>query len=211
MFHSKLSRVLMVTVLAALGLAAAGVADHSKKHNKQEFQDDMRRLWEDHVSWTRLYIVSAVAGLPDKQATAERLLRNQSDLGDAIKPFYGDEAGAKLTALLRDHILIAAELIDAAKAGDKAKSDDATRRWGANADEISTFLNGANPKHWPLADVKKMMREHLDLTAAEVVAQIQGDWAGSIAAYDRARAQMLHMADTLSTGILEQHPDKFRV
>jgi hypothetical protein len=76
----------------------------------------MRKLWEDHVTWTRLYIVSAVAGLPDAGATAERLLQNQTDIGNAIKPFYGEAAGERLTALLRPHILIAAELVTAAKA-----------------------------------------------------------------------------------------------
>ena len=121
----------------------------------------MRKLWEDHITWTRLYIVSAVGGLADKDATAQRLLQNQTDIGNAIKPFYGDAAGAKLTALLRDHILVAAELIDAAKAGNKPKQDDATKRWFANADEIAAFLSGANAKNWPLADAKKMMHDHL--------------------------------------------------
>ncbi len=81
----------------------------------------MRRLWEDHIVWTRQFVVSAVADLPDKAAATERLLRNQADIGDAIKPFYGDAAGQRLTALLREHITVAAELVAAAKAGDKVK------------------------------------------------------------------------------------------
>src|SRR5262245_32621809 len=103
---------------------------------RADLSRDMRALWEDHVAWTRLYIVSVVAGLPNKDATAIRLLQNQTDIGNAIKPFYGDAAGEKLTALLKDHILIAAELIEAAKAGQTDKKDDAVRRWQANGDEI---------------------------------------------------------------------------
>ena len=64
---------------------------------------EMRRLWEDHVSWTRLAIISLTTDAPDTRATVDRLLRNQTDLGNAIKPFYGAAAGKQLTALLREH------------------------------------------------------------------------------------------------------------
>jgi hypothetical protein len=175
-----------------------------------EFRGDMRKLWEDHVTWTRLYIVSAVADLPDKGAAAQRLLQNQVDIGNAVKPFYGDAAGAKLSALLKDHILIAVELIDAAKAGDAAKKDAAAKRWGANADDIATFLSGANPKHWPLAEMKKMMHDHLALTTTEVVSRLQKDWAADIAAYEKVHEQILKMADMLSSGIISQFPEKFK-
>ena len=202
-------RALLLATIALLALAHAAAAD-SPPISRQGFNADMRKLWEDHITWTRLYIVSAVAGLPDKDATAQRLLQNQTDLGNAIKPFYGEAGGAKLTALLRDHIVIATEVIDAAKAGNKTKQDDATKRWSANADDIATFLNGANPKNWPLADAKKMMHEHLALTTEEVVAQLKKDWAGSVAAYDKVHTQILHMADMLSSGIESQFPNKFK-
>jgi hypothetical protein len=199
----------LLAAVALLTLASGAAAD-SPPISRQTFDADMRKLWEDHATWTRLYIVSALAGLPDKDATAQRLLQNQTDLGDAIKPFYGDEAGGQLTALLRDHILIAAELIDAAKAGNQAAQDDATKRWSANADDIATFLSQANPKNWPLADAKKMMQDHLALTTEEVVAHLQQDWAASIAAYDKVHDQILHMADMLSSGIEAQFPNKFK-
>jgi len=202
-------RPLLVAAIALLTLAP-GAAGDSPPISRQAFDADMRMLWEDHATWTRLYIVSALAGLPDKDVTAQRLLQNQTDLGDAIKPFYGDEAGGQLTALLRDHILIAAELIDAAKAGNQAAQDDATKRWSANADDIATFLSQANPKNWPLADAKKMMHDHLDLTTEEVVAHLQQDWAASVAAYDKVHDQILHMADMLSSGIEAQFPNKFK-
>ena len=200
----------MILAIVAFMACAPSVRADSPPIDRHTFNADMRKLWEDHITWTRLYIVSALGGLPDKDATAQRLLQNQTDIGNAIKPFYGDAAGTKLTALLRDHILIAAELIDAAKAGDKAKQDDATKRWFANADDIATFLNGANPKSWPLADAKKMMHDHLNLTTEEVVAHLKQDWAGSIASYDKVHLQILHMADMLSSGIETQFPNKFK-
>jgi hypothetical protein len=173
------------------------------------FHDAMRKLWEDHVTWTRLYIVSAVAGLPDTKPTAERLLRNQTDIGDAIKPFYGDAAGERLTALLKPHILIAAELVGAAKAGDDKRVQDASARWYANADEIADFLSGANPANWPRQTLRSEMRHHLDLTLQEAQARLKGDWAADIAAYDTVHEHILGMADVLSTGIIKQFPRKF--
>jgi hypothetical protein len=175
---------------------------------KDELRQGMRKLWEDHITWTRLYIVSATSDLPDKDATAKRLLQNQTDIGNAVKPFYGDAAGEKLTALLKDHILIAVDIIDAAKKGDDAKKNAAVQKWTANADEIAAFLSGANPKNWPAADMKRMMREHLDATTAELVARLQKNWDADVAAYDRVHGQILHMADMLSDGIIKQFPAK---
>jgi len=137
-------------------------------------------------------------------------LRNQTDIGNAIKSFYGNAAGDRLTSLLRGHILTAAELLAAAKAGDTAKVGEASKRWYANADEIAAFLSGANPKSWPLGEMKVMMKKHLDLTLEEASARLKGDWAADIAAYDKVHGQILHMADMLSAGIIRQFPAKFK-
>jgi hypothetical protein len=170
----------------------------------------MRKLWEDHITWTRLFIVSALADLPDKAAATDRLLQNQVDIGNAIKPFYGDAAGDKLAALLKDHILIAADVVMAAKAGDKAKLDASKTRWTANADDIAAFLSGANPKNWPAADMKSMMRDHLQQTTSELEARLSKDWRADVAAYEKVHGQILKMADMLSDGIARQFPDKLK-
>jgi len=177
--------------------------------NKAAFRDEMRTLWQDHATWTRLYIVSAVADLPDKGPTSDRLLKNQTDIGNAVKPYFGEDAGEKLTSLLKEHISIAADVVSAAKVKDKVKQENATKRWYANADEIAVFLSGANPKHWPVAEMKSMMRQHLDLTTAEVVARLSSDWSADIAAYESVNAHILKMADMLSDGIILQYPKNF--
>jgi hypothetical protein len=174
-----------------------------------EIQLAMRVLWEDHITWTRLFIVDFAASSPETDATTQRLLENQVDIGDAIKPFYGEEAGNALTALLKDHILGAADLLAAAQAGDTAKIDEASQRWYANADEIASFLNTANPEFWPLDEMKSMMKDHLDNTLAEATAHLTGDWETDIAAYDTVHQQILAMADMLSAGIIGQFPEQF--
>jgi len=186
---------------------AAKVVDG--KTDPVEFRQDMRKLWEDHITWTRLFIVSAAAGLKDQQVAAERLLRNQQDIGDAIKPFYGEAAGEQLTTLLRQHILIAGDLLTAAKTGATPKVEKAKAAWYANADEIAGFLSTANPTYWPLDAIKGHMRMHLDLTLEEAVSRLQGKWAADVAAYDKVHAAILEMSDALAAGIVHQFPQKF--
>jgi hypothetical protein len=160
------------------------------------------------VTWTRLFIVSAIAGLPDLDATANRLLQNQDDIGSAVAVFYGEDAGRALSALLRDHILVAADLVAAAKAGDDALVASKLADWYANADEISSFLASANPA-WPVDSLRAMMRTHLDQTLAEATARLQHDWATDVATYDAIHLHILDMADTLADGIIEQFPRRF--
>lgn len=168
----------------------------------------MRKLWADHVIWTREYIVSAVAGTPDAEAAAGRLLRNQEDIGNAIVPFYGAAAGKALTDVLKQHILIAVDLVAAAKAGDTPKFNDADQRWTANADQIATFLSGANP-HWPKKDVTDLLALHLKLTKGEAVARLQKDWAADVKAFDEIFTEINTLADALTAGLVAQFPAKF--
>ena len=208
--------LLLIPALAAvLVVTAYGVAfaePQGAAGARLAFHDQMRKLWEDHITWTRLFIVSAATetgDLPDVGPTADRLLANQVDIGNAIKPFYGQAAGDRLTALLREHILTAADILSAAKAGDEAAVATARAAWYANADEIASFLSTANPKHWRLDEMRAMMRTHLDLTLDEAVARLQGRYADDIAAYEAVHTEILEMADMLSSGIVAQFPSQF--
>ena len=218
------TRLMAVGLAAALtlGVVATAVAitppglhgaAHATKPDKLAFHDAMRKLWEDHVTWTRLFIVSAATlpdNLPDTGPTADRLLANQDDIGDALRPFYGDEVGDAVTALLREHILVAADIIAAAKAEDDAAVTAAVDTWYVNANQIADALNGINPKHWPQDEMRAMMKAHLDRTLDEALARLDGRYADDIDAYEQIHADILEMADMLSDGIIAQFPDQFR-
>jgi len=173
-----------------------------------EFKMTMRKLWEDHITYTRNYIISALAGLDDTSKVSERLLKNQDDIGEAIKPIYGDEAGKKLAALLRNHILAATEVVKAAKMGNNEEFPKVNKKWHVNADDIAAFLSSANP-NWSKDVLKDMLYKHLDYTTQEVVSRLEKDWASDIEAYDKGHAHMLMFSDALSDGIVKQFPDKF--
>jgi hypothetical protein len=173
------------------------------------FHDQMRKLWEDHVTWTRLAIVTFADGSAGFNATAARLLQNQTDIGNAIAPFYGAAAGQQLSALLHDHITIAVELLQDAKAGDTAAFNAAKTRWYANANQIADFLSAANPRFWPDATMRAAMKEHLDQTLAEAVDELNGNYAASVSDYEAIHLHILAMADLLSSGIMDQFPARF--
>ena len=171
-------------------------------------KQDMRKLWTDHVVWTRDYIIAAVGDQPDAKAAANRLMKNQEDIGNAVAKFYGAPAGQQLTTLLKEHISIAVDLIKAAKAGDKAGQQQADSRWQQNAMQIADFLGKANP-NWPKDTLADLMKKHLSTTTNEVVARLNKDWEADVRAFDEVYEHILHMADALSDGIVKQFPGKF--
>jgi hypothetical protein len=225
----RVTRPLLILAAALIAIAGAAAAlgaskseaahNHAPRHHhatraltqKQlALHDGMRRLWEDHITWTRLAIVSLTTSSPDTEATVGRLLQNQTDIGNAVKPFYGRKAGNELTKQLRSHILIAAEVIAAAKAGDSAKLADAQARWAKNGDDIAAVLASVNPRYWKLGAMKAELRMHLKLTTDEAVARLQGNWNADVAAYEKVHTHMLHFSDLLSDGLMKQFPRRFR-
>jgi hypothetical protein len=217
--------ILAAALIAVFGAIAAGTSKDEAAHNhgamhqhgaraltqKQvALREDMRRLWEDHITWTRLAVISLTTDSPDTRATVGRLLKNQTDIGNAVKPFYGRKAGNELTNQLRRHILIAAEVIAAAKAGDSDRLAEAQARWAKNGDDIAAVLASVNPRYWKLGAMKAELRTHLRLTTAEVVARLKGDWSGDVAAYEKIHTHALHLSDALSDGLIKQFPRRFR-
>ena len=203
----------LIAVGFLLASAPAALAQAPAHHSTDTsaavtLRQDMRKLWTDHVVWTRAYVVAAVGDQPDAQAAAARLLKNQEDIGQAVAGFYGKPAGDKLTALLKEHITIAVDLIKFAKAGDKASQQQADTKWKRNAEEIADFLSKANP-NWPRATLVDMMNQHLSTTTDEVVARLTKNWDADVRAYDAVYTHILAMADALSDGIVKQFPAKF--
>jgi hypothetical protein len=168
----------------------------------------LRKLWADHAIWTRQYIVAFVGGGADAGEAAGRLLKNQEHLGAAIVPYYGQAAGDALTNLLKQHILIAVDLLTAAKAGDDAEFGKQDQRWSQNAEEIATLLSGANP-YWPRRDLVDLLNLHLKLTKDEAVARLGANWAADVSAWDDIFTEIMTVSDTLADGVILQFPERF--
>ena len=175
-----------------------------------DLNNNIRMLWEQHVFWTRLTILSMVFGLPDVDVVTKRLLRNPKDFEAALRPLYGDRIASRFADLFTRHLVIAAELVKAAKAGNSRAAADAEKRWYANADEIAAFLASINP-YWSEENWKNMLYKHLAMTKSEAVSLLTKKYEESISIFDEIEKQALEMADYITYGIVRQFPDNFRV
>lgn len=203
----------MITAGTGLGPAFANepaMKDHdmSMTSPAAKLDQDMRKLWSEHVIWTRDYIIAALGDHSDLQAATNRLMRNQEDIGNAVGAYYGKPAGDQLTKLLKEHISISADLVKAAKAGNQAAKQSEDKKWHQNAQDIAEFLSKANP-NWPKATLVEMMNTHLATTTDELTARLDKKWDDDTKAFDAVYNHILGMADALSEGIVKQFPEKF--
>jgi hypothetical protein len=208
---------IMTELLTLSDALAAGIVKQFSDRFGDPATDDpawglrraMDRLWSDHVFWTRNYIVAGLAGAEDAGAAAERLLRNQEDIGNALVPFYGEQAGAGLTVLLKQHILIAADMVGMANKKQFGEPfEELEARWSQNAAHIAGYMNALNP-YWPLADVQDLLGQHLFITLEEVRARFEGDWEADVRHFDDILTEILTMSAALSAGLVRQFPDRF--
>lgn len=218
---TKATKLLKVTLLFMLfALVCSPIAAEAKEGKGKaqqnecisksavKLKEDMRKLWIEHDSWNREYVISALAGLEDRSKVLARLLKNQEDIGNAIKPYYGEAAGTKLTELLKEHILIAGKILEAKKSGNQANLKKFNEDWYKNADDIAQFLSSANP-NWPINELKDLLHMHLQMITDEVEARLKKDWDADILASDKGGDHIIKMADTLTEGIIKQFPNQF--
>lgn len=171
--------------------------------------EGLKGLWIDHALWTRNAIVGIIDELEGTQQTIERLLRNQDEIGDFYKPYYGSVFGNKLASLLREHIVIAGELVTAAKNGEQEEVERLNKLWYKNGDAIVDLISDANP-HIDKARLSEMFDTHLQQVFNIAAARLNKDWEGEIIAFDVGKNHLIHMADYLAKGIIKQFPDRFK-
>jgi hypothetical protein len=202
--------VFIVALIASVAVPALAQPLTKQKTSRLAYHDEWRKLWEDHITWTRVVIISILGAeneLPGTEVYIGRLLQNYEDMEDALAPYYGDDAEV-LGDLIKDHLVIAAEILRAAKAGQPL--DALIASWYANAHDIAVQMNEMNPQFWPLEETEQMWTDHLDATLAEAVAHLNGDFAGEVAAYDEVHDLALEMADFFSNGVMQQFPSRFK-
>ena len=122
-----------------------------------------RKLWEQHIMWTRSFIISVASDLKDLDLVTKRLLENPVDFANVLRQYYGDNIAIQFQNLFTEHLLIAGDLVKAAKAGNNAEVESLRKKWYENAAQIASFLAKINP-HWDEEEWKHMFNTHLQLT-----------------------------------------------
>jgi hypothetical protein len=210
----KIRDVLLLGILMlSTGLAWSGnpLSVEDQRMSKSEFvlRTEMRRLWTEQGEWLRTYIVSRLSDLPNAKKIASRLMRNQEQIGRALKPFYGRAAGRQMTILLKENINIIESLIGTLRMNDKNLYEQKKEAWVANANAIAIFLNSANPRYFQFDEVRVAFRSLVDLTAREINSHLANDWDTNIAVHEDLVEQGVKVADQLSDGLVKQFPSKF--
>lgn len=165
--------------------------------------NQMQELWGQHVYWTRFFIISTAANLEDLKPVTNRLLQNPKDFAQALSPIYGRKAASQFQELLTQHLLIAADLVNAAKNGDMEKVSCIRQKWYENADEIASFLYSIN-QCWNKAKWKEMLYSHLEMTEKEATLRLQGEYAADIQVFNQIEKEALKMAKYMFCGSIHR-------
>ena len=205
-FRLMFIAVFILALVAGSAVPALAQPLAAKKTSQLAYHDEWRKLWEDHITWTRVVIISILDDLAGTPAYTDRLLQNYEDMEAALRPYYGDEAEV-LGDLIQDHLVIAAQLLQALNTGQP--TDALAASWYANANDIAVQMNKMNPQAWPLAETQQMWKDHLDATLEEAIDHFSGNFAGEVAAYDKVHDMALEMADFISNGVMQQFPSQF--
>lgn len=189
--------------------AMASSSQNCITKSQEDLKLNMRALWEEHILWTHLLVMAMADNTSDKDVVTARLLRNPEDMANAIRPYYGNENADKFSNLIKEHLLIAAGLVEAAKAGNNSAAAEAEKNWYDNADEIAAFQSSINP-YWKNSNLTAMWHEHLSVTKDDAVARLTGNYSADVENFDKIANIANDMADYWADGIINQFPDKFK-
>lgn len=165
--------------------------------------EKMNLVWEQHIMWTHMLLISIAENLKDLDATQARLLQNPKDIADIFRVFYGDSVANTIQNLLTEHLVIGKELIVALKNNNQTQATILNKKWYKNADDIANALSSINP-FYPKNEIQKMFYEHLQLTTDEVNFRLKGDYPADIKALDMVQKEILNMSHFLVNGIVKQ-------
>ena len=176
--------------------------------NQVQLLKQMNLVWEQHIMWTRMLLISIAENLKDLEATQTRLLRNPKDIADVFRRFYGNAVANRIQQLLTEHLVIGKELIVALKNKNQEEATKLNTKWYQNADEMAEAFSSINP-FYQKEEIRNMLYEHLRLTTNEVNYRLQGNYVEDINSYDMVQKEILKMSQFFVNGIVKQFPNLF--
>ncbi len=215
-FESRMMKIAALALGIFIVLSAPGAFAKEKKaaekfdHKTVGLQLALRDLWAGHIFWVRNVVVMTKFGdASGAKAAEDMVVKNARAIADAIIPIYGKEAGDKLFTLLAGHYGAIKEYMTATFGNDAAGQSAATAKLKANAEEIASFLNSANPKNWPKDTLVAVLMAHGAHHIAQIDAINKKDFTKEADDWTEMTKNVYTIADALSDGIVKQFPKKF--
>jgi hypothetical protein len=200
-------------LLVVLGIAALAGFDLAQTptitQSESQLRLALRDAWDVHARWTRSYVVSSLAGLPDSARAKARLLEGANDVADAMKPYFFGTTMPALANVLKHNVLLTGRAVAAAQGGDSVAITTARSNWSAGTDSLVQFLARTNP-NWPESKLGAPLQRYQDQTWRQILALTRQDWMADVAACDQAHIEALAIADLLTAGLVKQFPDRFK-
>ena len=168
----------------------------------------MNLAWEQHIMWTRMFLISIADNLKDLDATEKRLLQNPKDIADIFRKYYGNAFANRIENLLTEHLTIGKNLIVALKNNNQKLAKELTDNWYKNADDMAEAFSSINP-FYSKEKVQDMLYDHLELTTDEVTARLRKDYSADIEAFNNVQQEVLKMSQYFVEGIFKQFSNLF--
>lgn len=163
---------------------------------KVDLKSALRKLFTDHAVYMVFLLKGIVDLTSDTQVFLTRLLRNQVDIGDQLKPIIGTDNGNKVTAVLTKHIKLAGSVITAETENDR-NLNLIIQDLFTNSADVAQVLSSLNPQLLPYAATKQMFDIHNQFVIDMTVARINGDFNREQQLYDGYYNEILAMSDAI--------------
>jgi hypothetical protein len=203
-------RRLLLVILGIAAVAGFGLAQTpTVTLPEMQLRMALRDAWDVHARWTRGYIVSLLAGLPDSTRARLRLVEGANDVADGMNSYYRGTTMPELANVMKRNVLLVGRAVAAVRSGDSVAIAAARNNWSAGTDSLMQFLARTNPD-WSDSKLSAPLQRYQDQTWRQIAARARNDWSADIAAYDQAYTEARAIADALSAGIVKQFPSRFK-
>ena len=210
---NTIHRSIVALVLAFVGLAGCDYGTRTDGNANParvaEMQENLRDLWVGHIFWVRHVVSNIATNDPEERDAAEKeVVTNTKQIAHKMVPFYGEAASEQFYRLLDSNIGAVREYSEAALAGDKRQQDSALAHLASNADEIADFLSHLNP-YMRKDIVRGLIATHGAHHVLQINRYMAKEYTHLGATWPMMRQHVYVIADTMTTALAKQFPDKF--
>lgn len=163
-----------------------------------DWEEYVTQLWTERLVWVRQLIISQMLSLRDFPFVAQRLQRNDAELGQILGSVFGPEAGARFEQLLGEYIRNLNGVASTVKSGNDP--DPLMQQWYGSAAEIGEFASQINP-YWGKSAVESLIDDEIGLESDLLSGLKNDEFARVVANFDPAYDKALEAARFMIYGI----------